>query len=70
MSAAKVNQPPVKPLIPRKPVYRRRFKLPDGSGEGTAEFHEDKIVIRRRGGRRTYEVPFGRLWQSWTGTML
>lgn len=71
MSATKVNQPPVKALIARPPVYRRRFAVPDGSGDkAVAEFHTDKIVIRRHGGRARFEMPFAQLWRAWKGSLL
>lgn len=63
--------PPAGPVLFRKPtVYRRKFKLPEGGGEGVAEFHPDKLVLRKVRGRRRTEYTFTKLWQVWTGQMV
>ena len=67
---AKATPPPyVKPLIAKPLVYRRQFRTPEGK-QGVAEFHEDKLVLRARGGRRRHQFTFAQLWAVWTGHML
>jgi hypothetical protein len=67
----KQNPPPTtRPLISKPPVYRRKFKLPEGGGKGLAEFHEDKLVLRRVRGRRRVSYSFTQLWGVWTGNLL
>lgn len=73
MSAARKQNPPprVRPLIPKPPVYRRKFPLPSGEkGFGVAEFHPDKVVLHRYGGRRRIEFSFAKLWGVWHGNLI
>lgn len=62
--------PPVRALFPRKPVFRRKFSFrPAGASEAAAvacvaEFHEDKLVLRRQRGRNKAEFTFAQLFSG------
>lgn len=61
---------PVRPLIRREPVFRRKFKPVSGGGDCVAEFHPDKLVLRKVRGRKRAEYTFQKLWSLHTGDML
>lgn len=61
---------PIGPLIRRPAIYRRKFKAPNGEGQIVAEFHEDKLVLRKVRGRKRAVYPFAQLWALHTGELL
>lgn len=62
--------PPGPPLFRRASVYRRKLKLGGELGEIVAEFHEDKLVLRRPRARRKAEYAFAKLWALHTGQLV